>query len=117
MRISVLLPEPDGPHTTTTSPASTPGSMSAQDVELAEPLVDAAELDAPAPWLLDDHEDVARVHRLARLHPDLATVPAAGALNSFSIFMASITSRVSPGLDRLARPHGDVGDLTRKRAP
>src|SRR5216117_3678001 len=67
-RINVLLPEPDGPHTTTTSPGATPSVTSlrtwslpnhlsdvtlgvapgedvAQDVELAEPLVDLPELD------------------------------------------------------------------------
>ena len=44
-RISVDLPEPDGPQTTTTSPGVHREVDLAQDVELAEPLVDAVELD------------------------------------------------------------------------
>ncbi len=38
-RISVLLPEPLGPHTTRTSPRATSSSTSLEDVELPEPLV------------------------------------------------------------------------------
>src|SRR5207302_4724095 len=72
----------------------------AQHVQLAEPLVDAAELDRRR-----RHDSMT-----SKMSPGFtvwpgctrtsATVPAAEALNSFSIFMASITTRVSPACTR-----------------
>ena len=44
-RISVDLPEPEGPQMTIFSPWSTVRLMFSQDVELAVPLVDADHLD------------------------------------------------------------------------
>src|SRR5581483_1286030 len=69
-RMSVLLPEPEGPHTTMTSPASTVRSTSVSTWcdpnHLLTPLNSMA-----GGMLLDHHQHVARIDRLARLDPDL----------------------------------------------
>src|SRR5712691_806101 len=70
-RISVLLPEPDGPQTTMTSPASTLRSTSSRTWCWPNHLLTLLNSMAAAMTLLDDQEDVAGVHRLAGRHPDL----------------------------------------------
>ena len=120
MRISVDLPEPEGPHTTTTSPVSTDSSIPRRTWSLPNHLLTPRELDGRR-HLLADCLTTTRTSPGFTAWPGCTrtstTVPAADALNSFSIFMASITTRVSPGPDRVARPDGNVSDLTRKRAP
>src|SRR5216110_2194732 len=68
-RMSVLLPEPEGPQTTTTSPVAIVRSMSRRTWSLPNHLL--ARLNSIAGRgiggrlaLADDDEDVARVHRL-----------------------------------------------------
>ena len=70
VRISVDLPDPDGPHTTTTSPVSTASSIPRKTCSLPNHLLTPLELDRRR-HLFDNHERVARVHGLARLHADL----------------------------------------------
>src|SRR5207244_11583472 len=84
---SVLLPEPDGPHTTTTSPGATDRVMSRSTWSLPNhlltPLKTIAagdpEMASRPPTLgssIDHHQHVSWIHRLARRHAHLADRPA-----------------------------------------
>ena len=73
-RISVLLPEPDGPQITMRSPRGDGEVDVAQHVELAEPLVDAVELDDGALMLMALAPSLDG-RRLGRRRRSLASVP------------------------------------------
>src|SRR5438874_1862352 len=86
-RISVLLPEPDGPHTTTTSPGATDRVMSRSTCSLPNHLLTPLKTIAaggpemaprpPTPGSsIDHHQHVSWIHRLARRHAHLADRPA-----------------------------------------
>ena len=73
-RMSVLLPEPEGPQTTTTSPGATSSVTSfstwSGPNHLLTCLYRIAGVEAAGHGLLDHQEDVARVHGLAGLDAD-----------------------------------------------
>src|SRR4029450_2799406 len=72
-RIRGLLPDPEGPQTTMTSPASTLRSTSVSTWWSPNHLLTALNSIAAATGapLLDDQQHVARIHGLAGRHPDL----------------------------------------------
>src|SRR5262245_41657441 len=73
-RMSVLLPDPEGPHTTTTSPTPTARSMSRSTCSGPKCLFTPVNRMAVSAGVisLEHDEDIAGIHRLARLHPHLA---------------------------------------------
>src|SRR3989304_5528697 len=97
----VLFPEPDGPHTTTTSPASTTRLMSFKTCRAPNHLLTPLTSMAAATPLLDHHEDVARVHRLPHLHPDLAHRPPPGGVELVLHLHGLEDDQTIPGLDLL----------------
>src|SRR3972149_5211752 len=97
----VLFPEPDGPQTTTTSPASTVRSTSWRTCRGPNHLLPPLNSMAAATPLLDHHEDVARVHRLPHLHPDLAHRPPPRGVELVLHLHGLEDDQTIPGLDLL----------------
>src|SRR3989338_1098641 len=109
-RMSVLFPEPDGPQTTTASPASTIRSTSWRTCRGPNHLLTPLNSMAAATPLLDHHEDVARVHRLPHLHPDLAHRPPPRGVELVLHLHGLDDDQTIPGLDLLPDLHLDGRD-------
>src|SRR3990172_8318784 len=105
-RISVLLPEPEGPQTTTTSPGATSSVTSfstwSGPNHLPTCLYRIAGVEAAAMGCSGGYSITRRTSPGFTAWPASTrislTVPVTPALNSFSIFMASRITRPSPGL-------------------
>src|ERR1051326_8054319 len=117
-RISVLLPEPDGPHTTTTSPGAIESSISRRTWSLPNHLstplnaIAASAIDGPLP---DHEEDVAGVYRLAGGDADLAHRSRRRALQLvFHLHRLDDDQRLA-GRDRVAHLDREVTHLARQR--
>src|SRR6266542_1248885 len=119
-RIRVLFPEPEGPQTTTTSPASTsrstPASTWSRPNHLSTFLNWMACAMAPVAALLDHQERVARVDGLANLDVDLLDAPRHHRAELvFHLHRLQNDEPVS-GVDRLPHLDLDVHDLARHGA-
>src|SRR5262245_18978066 len=117
-RMSVLFPEPEGPHTTTTSPASIARSMSRSTCSGPKCLLTRAKGTAASAALisLHDHEHVAGVDRLSRLHADLADRPRRARLQLVLHLHGLYDDEGVPGCHGVADGDRHVGDLAGHRS-
>src|SRR5262249_38221677 len=114
-RMSVLLPEPDGPHTTTTSPGVTASRMPLSTCSLPYHLPTSLNSMTGAAATSDDHhQDVAGVHGLADSDRDLLDRPR-GRRPELVLHLHRLDNdqRVTAVHDR-PRGDGNVGDFTWK---
>src|SRR4030095_16369780 len=117
----VLLPEPDGPHTTTTSPAETVRSMSRSTWSfpkcLLTPVNRMTGSGARGLISLDDHQDIAGVARVAALPPHLAHRPRPSRLQLVLHLHGLDHDQRVTRRHRVTGRHLDHGDLARHRRP
>src|SRR5687768_15114736 len=116
-RISVDLPEPEGPHTTTTSPAATDSVMRLRTCSLPKCLSTslnwiAGSAIAPLPH---NDQDVPCVHGLSRLHANLGD-RACGSRPELVLHLHGLDHEQGvTGFHRVPGPDRHAADLTRKR--